>query len=64
MRAGFAEVRGEMQAGFSELGERIEENWNRTLALHEHLVAQIKTIGEHGNANPPGRKPRAARRKR
>lgn len=58
MRAEFSAVRGEMQAGFSELGERIDENWQRTRALHEHLIEQIKTIGEHRDAKASGRKPR------
>ena len=64
MQVGFTEVRGEMQTGFSELRDKIDENWQHTRALHEHLIAQIKTIGEHGQTNAPGGPPRTSRRKR
>ena len=64
MQAGFAEVRGEMQTGFSELRDKIDENWQHTRALHEHLIEQIKTIGERGHTNAPGATPRTSGRKR
>ena len=57
MRADFSAVRG-------ELGNKIDENWNRTLVLHEHLIAQIKTIGEHGNGKPPSGASGTSKRKR
>ncbi len=57
MRAEFSAVRG-------ELGEKIDENRQRTRALHEHLREQIKSIGEHGNAKPPSRASGTANRKR
>jgi hypothetical protein len=63
MHAEFSAVRGELAAMRGELVDKIDENWHRTRALREHLIEQIKTIGERGDANPSRRKPQPPRRK-
>jgi len=52
------EIRAEFSAVRGEFGEKIDENWHRTRALHEHLIEQIKTVVEHRDARASGRKPR------
>jgi hypothetical protein len=63
MHAEFSAVRGELGAMRGELADKIDENWHRTRALHEHLIEQIKTIGEQAESNPSRREPRSPRRK-
>jgi hypothetical protein len=69
MHVEFSTVRGELGGIRRELGairgelpEKLDENWQRTRALHEHLIEQIKTMGEHGDPSGSGSKRRPRRK--